>query len=416
MATSLNLGSLAERLTVGNILCLIGTTTVLKYREDLLWFFNNLRSPLRLLSGPENDNLILGNLLVFMKALNSNLVEEWVEKYGKTLQFKGFFGAYHLVTLDLRAVNFVMSQPTIFPKSERNRKNLARVLGNGLLSADVDTHKRQRRIMNPSFGQPQIRALVPVFCEKANQLRDIWLDSISNNPEGVTIDVLQGLSRATLDIIGTTGFGYEFNSLQDGDEDELAKAFAKIFDSDEELTTFIVAREITCQALGIPTEGTRRLDANIAVIQKWDTVIIPILAMNRAKDVWGEDAMDFRPERWDNLPPSVKEMPGVWGHLMTFIHGDQSCIGFRFAVTEMKALIYTLVRSIEFGIDPEIEIEGKTGRVFRALKASDKQDRDSTVREIAAEEGESNAIDLQGGSEPLSLIIEYAVFVLFCHQ
>ncbi|KAG8740821.1 hypothetical protein FRC10_003849 [Ceratobasidium sp. 414] len=431
--------------------------------------------------------------------------EEWVEKYGKTLRYRGFFG------------------------SERNRKALAQILGAGLLSADLDAHKRQRRIMNPSFGQPQIRALVPVFCEKANQLRDIWLDLMSGNPEGTTIDVLQGLSRATLDIIGTTGFGYEFNSLQDGDEDELAKAFAKVFDSDEDLTTLTVIKAVTCRALGIPTEETRRFDANIATtkrigtkivedkkavllqeeksgvaskerdilsllirsnmaqngdqamsdeevdvaeistflaaghettststtwalyaltlyptiqtklrqellsaglgeapsmaeldklpyldnflrevlrvypavpmvsrqaaqdavipvaesykdhhgvvrteiqIQKWDTVMIPILAMNRAKDVWGEDAMEFRPERWDSLPPMVKEMPGIWGHIMTFVHGNQSCIGFRFAVTEMKALLYSLVRSVEFDIDPEIEIEGKTGYGFSLFHPS----------------------------------------------
>ncbi|KAG9084063.1 hypothetical protein FRC06_004251, partial [Ceratobasidium sp. 370] len=521
MATPVHLDSLVEHLTIRNVFCLACAVAVVRYRNNLLWVVNSWRSPLRHLSGPNNENLVLGNMMSLVKAQNSTVWEEWVEKYGKTLRYRGFFGSYQLGTLDMRAVNFVMSQSTLFPKSERNRKALARALGAGLLSADLDAHKRQRRIMNPSFGQPQIRALVPVFCEKANQLRDIWLDLMSNNLEGTTIDVLQGLSRATLDIIGTTGFGYEFNSLQDGDEDELAKAFAKIFDSDEDLTALMLFKAITCQALGIPTEETRRLDANIATtnrigtkivedkkaillqeekdgaaskerdilsllirsnmaqetngnqamsdeevlgqistflaaghettststtwalyaltlyptvqiklrqellnaglgeapsmaeleklpyldnfvrevlrvypaapmvsrqaaqdtvipvaesykdrhgvvrteihIQKWDTVMIPILAMNRAKDVWGDDAMEFRPERWDNLPPMVKEMPGVWGHLMTFVHGNQSCIGFRFAVTEMKALLYSLVRSIEFDIDPDIEIEGKTG-------------------------------------------------------
>ncbi|KAG9090365.1 hypothetical protein FS749_000611 [Ceratobasidium sp. UAMH 11750] len=75
--------------------------------------------------------------------------------------------------------------------------------------------------------------------------------------------------------------------------------------------------------------------------------------------------MEFKPERWDNLPPAVKDMPGVWGHLMTFVHGNQSCIGYRFAVVEIKALLYSLVRSIEFSIDPEIEIVGKSGIVTR---------------------------------------------------
>ncbi|CEL61397.1 Cytokinin hydroxylase OS=Arabidopsis thaliana GN=CYP735A2 PE=1 SV=1 [Rhizoctonia solani AG-1 IB] len=100
-------------------------------------------------------------------------------------------------------------------------------------------------------------------------------------------------------------------------------------------------------------------------MQKGDAVFIPILAMNRLKEIWGEDSNEFKPERWDNLPESAKLMPGVWGHLMTFIHGNRSCIGYKFAVIEMKALIYSLVRAIEFDIDPSIEIEAKSSIVTR---------------------------------------------------
>ncbi|KAF8595821.1 cytochrome P450, partial [Ceratobasidium sp. AG-I] len=69
-------------------------------------------------------------------------------------------------------------------------------------------------------------------------------------------------------------------------------------------------------------------------IQKGDTILVPILPMNRATEVWGEDATEFKPERWENLPPAVKEMPGVWGRQKTFIEGIHACIGYRFAVIE----------------------------------------------------------------------------------
>ncbi|KAG8686029.1 hypothetical protein FRC11_009638 [Ceratobasidium sp. 423] len=95
-------------------------------------------------------------------------------------------------------------------------------------------------------------------------------------------------------------------------------------------------------------------------VRKGDSIVIPILSVNRAKDVWGEDSMDFTPDRWDNLPEAVKDMPGVWGHILTFLHGPHACIGFRFAVEEMKSMLYVLVRALEFEIDPSIEIQGKT--------------------------------------------------------
>ncbi|KAG9120093.1 hypothetical protein FRC07_004564, partial [Ceratobasidium sp. 392] len=524
MATSTLSSCLVDYVTLKNALCLACSLIIIKHSDDLLWVVNSWRSPLRHLPGPKSDSLVLGNLLTLLRGTNTYLWEEWFEKYGKSMRYWGFFGSKQLLTIDMRAMNYIMSNSKTFFKAERNRQGLARILGEGLLAADYETHKRQRRIMNPAFGQPQIRALAPIFCEKANQLRDILLDQMSNNLEGTTIDVLQWLSYATLDIIGVAGFGYEFNSLRDGDEDALAKAFSKVFDTDEDDTLFEKLKGLGARLLGMPTEQNLRLKANIETmkrigskivadkkamllqeekdgveskdrdilslliksnmiqeisgakedqamtdaevlgqistflaaghettststtwalyalakhplvqsklreelqasqlgdepsmaeleklsyldnvvretlrvfpavpvisrqatedavipvgqgykdrygvtqneirIQKWDTLRISILAINRAKDVWGEDAWEFRPERWDNLPSTVKDMPGVFGNLMTFIHGHHACIGYRFALVETKALLYSLVRSIEFDIDPTIEIIGKTG-------------------------------------------------------
>ncbi|KAK1230328.1 hypothetical protein PQX77_006583 [Marasmius sp. AFHP31] len=41
-------------------------------------------------------------------------------------------------------------------------------------------------------------------------------------------------------------------------------------------------------------------------VKKGQTIIIPILAINKDKSLWGEDAEQFRPERWENLPEAVK--------------------------------------------------------------------------------------------------------------
>ena len=48
-----------------------------------------------------------------------------------------------------------------------------------------------------------------------------------------------------------------------------------------------------------------------------------------------------RPERWDDIPDAVKELPSVYGHLMTFIAGAHACIGYRFSVTESVYHIIT---------------------------------------------------------------------------
>ncbi|KAF8604787.1 cytochrome P450 [Ceratobasidium sp. AG-I] len=521
--TSLPLVALDDVLkyaTRENLLYLFGGLLFLKIGEWTYWPIRKLFSPLRHLRGPKNESLVFGNLKRIFGAQNSVLHEEWVGEYGLTFAYRGFLSSYRLYTVDTRALNFIMTQTNSFAKPEAVRRNLADVLGEGLLFAEGDTHKRQRRIMNPSFGPPQVRELVPIFWEKSIKLKDIWINEIKANPEGkAVIDVLPWLSRATLDIIGVAGFDYHFNSLEGGDEDELSRAFMKVFEAGQDFNLLAILKNFIPVLRLIPTARTRSMAASMAtmhrvgmklidekktalaqdsktgsttqgrdlltlliksnlayeneahrmsdeevlgqistfltaghettststtwalyvltkhpevqrklrqellecglgdepsmndldklpyldnvvreclrvhpavpstvreaaqdinvpvakpfknrhgveqdsiIIQKRDTVFIPILAMNRVKHIWGEDAMEFRPERWDNLPEAAKDMPGVWSHLMTFIHGNRACIGYRFALIEMKALMYTLVRAVEFDIDPTIEIEGRS--------------------------------------------------------
>ncbi|KAG9128433.1 hypothetical protein FRC07_012541 [Ceratobasidium sp. 392] len=464
-----------------------------------IWYdpIRGLFSPLRHLQGPQNDSLIFGNQKRIFASSNLALHDEWFKQYGSTYAYRVFFSSHD------------------FPKPENLRRGLANLLGEGLLFAEFDTHKRQRRIMNPAFGPVQVRELVPIFWQKSNKLKDIWLNMIkSSSEEATTIDVLSWLSRATLDIIGVAGFDYHFNSLDEDDEDELVKAFSKIFKAgrqasvmailrnlipllsmrrigmnlveskkavlaqelktgstaqgrdlltlliksnmayenegqrmtDDEvlgqISTFLVAghettstattwalyaltkhpevqqklrKELLESGLGdepsmadldklpyldnvvheslrlhSPAPSTVRVaerDVHIPVskgfkdrygveqahiaLQKGDSIFIPIMSMNRNEDIWGEDAKQFRPERWDNLPESTKDMPGVWGHLMTFLVGNRSCIGYRFGIIEMKALLYSLVRAIDFSINPDTEIEAKAMIVMRPRVVSE---------------------------------------------
>ncbi|KAJ3805664.1 cytochrome P450 [Lentinula lateritia] len=83
-----------------------------------------------------------------------------------------------------------------------------------------------------------------------------------------------------------------------------------------------------------------------------DTAIIVSLSnSNRNSDLWGEDADEWKPERWlSPLPKALLEarIPGVYSHLMTFLGGGRSCIGFKFSQLEMKVVISTLVEKFQF--------------------------------------------------------------------
>ncbi|KAJ8482004.1 hypothetical protein ONZ51_g5636 [Trametes cubensis] len=89
-------------------------------------------------------------------------------------------------------------------------------------------------------------------------------------------------------------------------------------------------------------------------IAKGNRAIFSILAVHHSTSIWGDDALEFRPERWENPPEALSTIPGVWGHLLTFAGGPHACIGYRFSIAELKVLLFTLVRAFEFelAVDP----------------------------------------------------------------
>lgn len=76
--------------------------------------------------------------------------------------------------------------------------------------------------------------------------------------------------------------------------------------------------------------------------------------MNTSTEVWGPDADDFKPERHfkQDLPAGMaanrKAVPGVWGNILTFLGGTRNCIGYRFALAEMKVILFVLMRHLTF--------------------------------------------------------------------
>lgn len=67
-------------------------------------------------------------------------------------------------------------------------------------------------------------------------------------------------------------------------------------------------------------------------------IYIGVYAANRNKSIFGEDADDFRPERWLDQENKIEPQRGAgWSGLMTFLAGPRACIGYKFALLEFKA-------------------------------------------------------------------------------
>ena len=89
---------------------------------------------------------------------------------------------------------------------------------------------------------------------------------------------------------------------------------------------------------------------------------------NKRADVWGLDAFAFNPDRWLDDPAAGKAGAlggaALWGQMMTFFGGPRSCIGYKFALTEMKAIIAVLVERFVFH-DIGVPVSARTFIVMR---------------------------------------------------
>src|SRR5262249_39351690 len=80
------------------------------------------------------------------------------------------------------------------------------VFGQGLLSSDGAFWLRQRRLMNPAFTRQRIAAYAPMMAPATERLFARW-------QPGATIDVLEEMSRLTLDLASKTLFGGDASGM-----------------------------------------------------------------------------------------------------------------------------------------------------------------------------------------------------------
>lgn len=249
-----------------------------------LFVYRPWTSPFRNLPGPDASSLFWGNIKEIINTPPLAMQVQWLRRYGRACQYRTMLGGSRLLVTDLAAMNYVMNHPDQFPKPSMTRRALARILGEGVLVAEGAAHKRQRRILNPSFSAPAVKDMMPIFYDKAYELRNKFVFLIEDSeateetsptpakPEdtikgGRKIDVMKYLGQASIDIIGLAGFGYDFKGLSDSETD-LWIAFRELFQVSNGITAIGIIQALVPYADRIPTKQMRTVWKSKAVISR----------------------------------------------------------------------------------------------------------------------------------------------------
>ncbi|KAJ3737089.1 cytochrome P450 [Lentinula guzmanii] len=82
-------------------------------------------------------------------------------------------------------------------------------------------------------------------------------------------------------------------------------------------------------------------------VSKGQRISLNIAMYNRLTQVWGDDANTWRPERF--MHDTRQDITvGVYSNLMTFSAGVRACIGWRFALMELQAILFCLLERFQF--------------------------------------------------------------------
>ncbi|THV06950.1 cytochrome P450 [Dendrothele bispora CBS 962.96] len=98
--------------------------------------------------------------------------------------------------------------------------------------------------------------------------------------------------------------------------------------------------------------------SDLSSVKKGQLIQIPIQSMNKDKKLWGEDAWEFKPERWGKEPESSTKFQ-VYGVIflrslvvleLVLAGGSPSSKHEMNLENRMKAILFTLIRAFEFDL------------------------------------------------------------------
>ena len=153
------------------------------------------------------------------------------------------------------------------------------LLGRGLLTADGDDHRRQRKLMAPAFAPKRMQAYADVMAARAA----IAADRVH---AGATIDLAEAMMALTLDIVGRTLFDVD-----------LAGEARAVADALTDAMEYIITSITSPLPYTWPLPRNRRMRTAIAQL---DDIVLRIIADRRARHVDRGDVLSILLEARDD--------------------------------------------------------------------------------------------------------------------
>ncbi|CAI0454985.1 unnamed protein product [Linum tenue] len=126
------------------------------------------------------------------------------------------------------------------------------------------------------------------------------------------------------------------------------------FFRNEELNKLVYLHATACETLRlyppVPFEHKCAMESDVLpsghTIRKEDKILFSIYTMARMEEIWGEDCMEFKPERWISDKGTILHFPSY--KFMTFLTGARTCLGKNMSFKQVKSLASALLWNYKF--------------------------------------------------------------------
>ncbi|MFC4172352.1 cytochrome P450 [Microvirga sp. GCM10011540] len=163
-------------------------------------------------------------LLSFLLALRRNPLTTWTERHFEepVLSGEGVLGRITVVNDPAVIRHILLDNAANYRKDDLQLRVLAPGLGRGLLTAEGEEWKLQRRTISPLFTPRTVGSFFPAMVGSAERLIRRWL----RRPDGRIVDASVEMTRVTLDVLERTIFTQGVAR----DPDALGRAITRYFE------------------------------------------------------------------------------------------------------------------------------------------------------------------------------------------
>jgi cytochrome P450 len=163
--------------------------------------------------------------LAFLRAVRENPITTWMEDHFEELVVTGDGALGRLTVVHDPAMirHILVDNAANYRKDDLQVRILAPGLGRGLVTAEGEEWKLQRRTIAPLFTPRNVGGFFPAMAEAAERLVRRW----RRRPDGRVIDASLEMTRVTLDVLERT----IFTQGVPRDPDALGRAITRYFNS-----------------------------------------------------------------------------------------------------------------------------------------------------------------------------------------